>query len=70
MIIGEATKLLPVTFRNKYEEVSWKKMAGLRDILIHQYHSTDSKNIWKIINTDIPTLIEKIEKILSSLEAK
>lgn len=64
MIIGEATKLLPIELRNKYTDVPWKRMAGLRDILIHQYHSADSKETWKIASLDVPELVEKLEKIL------
>jgi uncharacterized protein with HEPN domain len=67
MIIGEATKLLPLELRNAHSDVPWKKMAGLRDILIHQYHSADSKETWKIASLDVPDLNEKLEKILNEL---
>lgn len=67
MIIGEATKLLPLELRNSYMDIPWKKMAGLRDILIHQYHSTDSKETWKIASLDVPELTAKLEKILDEL---
>jgi uncharacterized protein with HEPN domain len=48
-IIGEATKNLPNNFRNKYPQVPWKEMAGLRDILIHQYFGVDYKSVWDIV---------------------
>lgn len=65
MIIGEVTKLLPLELRSKHVDIPWKKMAGLRDILIHQYHSADSKETWKIASIDVPELVEKLEKILN-----
>jgi len=67
MVIGEATKLIPIELRNKHTNIPWKKMAGLRDILIHQYHSADSKETWKIASKDVPELVGKLEKILNDL---
>lgn len=40
-IIGEATKNIPNSFRDKYQEISWKKIAGLRDIITHAYFKID-----------------------------
>jgi uncharacterized protein with HEPN domain len=68
MIIGEATKLLPLEFKNAYTDVPWKRMAGLRDILIHQYHSADLKETWKIASFNVPALIVKLEEILNELD--
>ncbi len=67
-IIGEATKNLPEDFRNKYPELPWKEMAGLRDILIHQYFGIDYRFIWDITKNKIPKLKEQIEEILKDTE--
>jgi uncharacterized protein with HEPN domain len=66
-IIGEATKNLPDSFRNKYPEVQWKEMAGLRDVLIHRYFQVNYKSVWDIVKNKIPDLKEQIEKILNEL---
>lgn len=63
-IIGEATKNLPEDFRNKYPELPWKEMAGLRDILIHKYFGIDYRSIWDIAKNKIPKLKEQMEEIL------
>lgn len=67
-IIGEAVKNVPSDFRNKYSEVPWKKMAGLRDILIHEYFGVNIKRVWIVINKDLPELKDKISKILKEIK--
>lgn len=62
-IIGEAAKNLPEEFRKSYPEIEWKKMAGLRDVLIHSYFGIDLDLAWKVIEKDIPDLKTRIEKI-------
>lgn len=66
-IIGEATKNVPDDFREKYPEVPWKKIAGLRDIIIHAYFNIDLDIMWDIIKKDLPDLKEKILKIKKDL---
>jgi len=44
-VIGEATKQLPIDFRQRYPDIPWKKIAGLRDVLIHDYLRIDTNEI-------------------------
>jgi len=67
-IIGEATKNLPQSFKNNYPDIEWKKMAGLRDIIVHEYFGLSLKLIWGITQKDLPKLKKQIAKILKSLE--
>jgi uncharacterized protein with HEPN domain len=64
-IIGEATKRLSTEFREKHPEIPWKDMAGMRDKLIHDYLDVDLGMVYKTIMSDIPSLVPKIQKLLS-----
>jgi uncharacterized protein with HEPN domain len=66
-IIGEAVKNLPAPFKNQHPGIPWKKIAGLRDILIHEYFGVDLDLVWKITNKDIPQLKNQIVNLLEKL---
>jgi len=67
-VIGEATKKIPKTLKDKHREVPWKKMSGMRDKLIHEYFGVDVEILWKTANDDIPPLKQLVQNILKSLE--
>jgi len=62
-IVGEATKQIPDSFRNQYPGVPWRKMAGLRDVLIHNYFGVSIGRVWKMIKNDL----DKAEKSISEI---
>lgn len=64
-IIGEATKKLPPDFRSKYPLVNWNEMAGMRDVLIHNYFGIDYDVVWNTIKNDIPELKNHLDFIIS-----
>jgi uncharacterized protein with HEPN domain len=66
-VIGEATKRIPKAFKDKRKEVPWKKMAGMRDKLIHEYFGIDVEILWKTVTEDIPPLKQLIQNIMESL---
>jgi uncharacterized protein with HEPN domain len=66
-IIGEAIKKVPIDIREKYNNISWKNIAGARDRLIHGYDDIDYEILWDTVINDIPRLKSDIEKIIKEL---
>lgn len=63
-MIGEATKRLSPNFRNAHLHIPWKDIAGMRDILAHQYDRVNLDTLWDVIQNDVPELIELITPLL------
>lgn len=68
-IIGEAAKNVPAEVRSRYADIPWKNMAALRDRIIHGYLNVNLAIIWGIVVNDLPTIIPRIQDMISELEA-
>lgn len=66
-IIGEAANHITEETKNKFSDIQWRQITGLRHVLVHEYFGVDSKLIWQIIADDIPKLKIKIKEVLLSI---
>jgi len=66
-IIGEAANHISDETKEKFSEIQWRQITGLRHVLVHEYFGIDSRLIWQIIVDDIPLLKIKIKEILLSI---
>jgi uncharacterized protein with HEPN domain len=67
-IIGEAVKKIPDDIKNRKTEIEWKKIAGLRDILAHEYFGINLEIVWDVMENKLPDLKKNTQAILSEMK--
>lgn len=65
LIMGEATKQLSKELRVRHPEVAWRSMAGLRDVLTHNYRDVDLDVVWAVVQENLPDVKRGVEAILA-----
>ena len=66
-IIGKASYMLTKEFRAEHTDIPWEQMIGLRHVLVHGYYTIKPKQLWNIIEKDIPILLPQIRQLLDSM---
>jgi uncharacterized protein with HEPN domain len=69
-IIGEAANYVTPETKEKFSDLEWKKITGMRHILVHEYFGMDFELIWQVIIDDLPSLKEKVILILNALSSQ
>lgn len=65
-VIGEAVKNLPRDLRERYSDIAWREIAGLRDFVAHAYFALDLDILWDAIQRDVPALHRRIRQIIEN----
>ena len=63
-IIGEAVKNISDETRQKYPNVKWRKIAGFRDIVAHEYFGINDETVWDIVENEVPALLGMVKTML------
>ena len=63
-IIGEAANGISEGLQEKYPEIAWRQMAGMRNRLIHGYFEVDMDIVWQTVKKELPPLIRQVKKVM------
>ncbi len=63
-IIGEASKNVPKELKDKHRDINWKNIAGMRDLIVHEYFDMDLDLVWNTIKIDLPVLKKAVTEML------
>ena len=62
-ILGEAARQVPQGFKDKHDEIPWREISSLRNIIAHEYFGLDQEILWDVVQTQIPDLLDNLKKI-------
>mgnify|MGYP002781159650 CR=1 FL=1 len=65
LIVGEAAKRVSAVMRARYPQVPWGLAAAMRNRIIHEYDRIHFQTVWDTVKSDLPVLLEQLERILA-----
>lgn len=68
-IIGEAAKNIPATVRERHPEIPWRRLMGLRNVVVHEYFGMDLGILWRIVREELPSVNAAVKKLLEAVSS-
>ena len=69
-VLGEAAKWIPEEVRDPDRDIAWRRMAGMRDVLIHRYDVADPREVWMVVSGELEQLLSSLERLQTDLERR
>jgi uncharacterized protein with HEPN domain len=66
-IVGEASNHISEEVKNRFLEIEWSQIVGMRNVFVHEYFGVDSRLVWEIIKNDLPKFKSKVISIIETL---
>jgi len=63
-VIGEAAKGVSAEMRRSHPNVPWADMAGMRDVVIHQYFGIDAAIVWRAVTVSVPSVAARLRPLV------
>lgn len=67
-VIGEVARQIPSEVRERYPEVPWRRVIGLRNVVVHEYFAVDVEIVWTVVRQSLPELKEALRRMMAELE--
>ena len=68
MVIGEATRHIPIHVTTAYPQIPWRLMQGMRNVVVHDYPNVSLQVVWETIQNDLPPLLGPLRHLLKEAE--
>ncbi|HAL17866.1 MAG TPA: DUF86 domain-containing protein [Anaerolineaceae bacterium] len=65
-VIGEAAGYIPKAIQDRYPDMGWLEMRGMRNIMVHEYFGVSLPIIWRTVTHDLPLLSQELRKLLEN----
>jgi len=69
-VVGEASKQVPASIKDRYTKVPWRSIAGMRDKIIHRYFGIDAEVLWVTVKEDLPKMCHDVSNIIQDIKRK